>query len=120
MRAGFCADGGNPSQAGLRPGGTVSRPENSAAEIKNRVAAAAKKAWPADVDGREVKRQFVYRMAEAGRRVLYDSAAKGASRRSRLPAEQQNREYAVLNYLEDGSAAKASPRSEEHTSELQS
>jgi len=56
----------------------------------------------------EVKRHFVYRIAEAGRRVLYDSATKGASRRSRLPAEQQNREYAVLNYLEDGSAAKAS------------
>ena len=56
----------------------------------------------------EVKRQFVYRIADGGRRVLYDSAAKGASRRSRLPAEQQNREYAVLNYLEDGSAAKAS------------
>ena len=56
----------------------------------------------------EVKRQFVYRIAEAGRRVLYDSAARGASRRSRLPAEQQDREYAVLNYLEDGSAANAS------------
>src|ERR1017187_1728594 len=56
----------------------------------------------------EVKRQFVYRIAEAGRRVLYDGAAKGSSRRSRLPAEQQNREYAVLNYLEEGSAAKAS------------
>jgi primosomal protein N' (replication factor Y) len=56
----------------------------------------------------EVKRHFVYRIAEAGRRVLYDSAAKGASRRSRLPAEQQNREYAVLNTLEDGNAAKAS------------
>jgi primosomal protein N' (replication factor Y) len=56
----------------------------------------------------EVKRQFVYRIAEAGRRVLYEGAQKGASRRSRLPAEEQNREYAVLNYLEDGSAAKAS------------
>jgi primosomal protein N' (replication factor Y) len=56
----------------------------------------------------EVKRQFVYRIADAGRRVLYEGAQKGASRRSRLPAEEQNREYAVLNYLEDGSAAKAS------------
>ncbi len=56
----------------------------------------------------EVKRQFVYRIADAGRRVLYEGAQKGASRRSRLPAEDQNREYAVLNYLEDGSAAKAS------------
>jgi primosomal protein N' (replication factor Y) (superfamily II helicase) len=56
----------------------------------------------------EVRRQFTYRIAEAGRRVLYEGAQKGASRRSRLPAEDQNREYAVLNYLEDGSAAKAS------------
>ncbi len=56
----------------------------------------------------EVRRQFAYRISEAGRRVLYEGAAKGASRRSRLPAEDQNREYAVLNYLEDGKAAKAS------------
>src|ERR1700679_2259445 len=39
----------------------------------------------------EVRRHFVYRIAETGRRVLYDGAAKGASRRSRLPAEEQNR-----------------------------
>ncbi len=56
----------------------------------------------------EVKRQFVYRIAEPGRKVLYEGAAKGSSRRSRLTAEEQNREYAVLNYLEDGEAAKAS------------
>ena len=56
----------------------------------------------------EVKRQFVYRIGEAGRRVLYEGAAKGASRRSKLTAEEQNREYAVLNYLEDGETAKAS------------
>jgi primosomal protein N' (replication factor Y) len=56
----------------------------------------------------EVKRQFVYRITEAGRRVLYEGAAKGSSRRSRLPAAEQDREYAVLNYLEDGQAAKAS------------
>lgn len=55
----------------------------------------------------EVRRQWVYRIAEAGRRVLYDGAAKGASRRSRLSAEEQNREYAVLNTLESGGAAKA-------------
>ena len=56
----------------------------------------------------EVKRQFVYRISEAGRRVLYDGAMKGSSRRSRLTPEEQNREYAVLNYLEDGQPAKAS------------
>jgi primosomal protein N' (replication factor Y) len=56
----------------------------------------------------EVRRHFTYRIAEAGRRVLYEGAQKGSSRRSRLPAEDQDREYAVLNYLEDGSSATAS------------
>src|SRR5258708_27339289 len=56
----------------------------------------------------EVKGHFSYRIAEAGRRVLYEGAAKGSSRRSKLSAEEQNREYAVLNYLESGEAAKAS------------
>ena len=56
----------------------------------------------------EVKRHFFYRIAEAGRRVLYDGAAKGSSRRSKLTAEEQNREYAVLNYLEGGEQAKMS------------
>ena len=56
----------------------------------------------------EVKRHFLYRIAEAGRRVLYEGAAKGSSRRSKLTAEEQNKEYAVLNYLESGEAAKAS------------
>ena len=32
----------------------------------------------------EVKRHFFYRISEAGRRVLYEGAAKGSSRRSRL------------------------------------
>jgi primosomal protein N' (replication factor Y) len=58
----------------------------------------------------EVKRQFVYRIAEAGRRVLYEGAAKGSSRRSRLTPEEQNREYAVLNYLEDGEHGEGSGR----------
>src|SRR5947209_5779449 len=44
--------------------------------------------------GAEVKRQMLYRIAEAGRRVLYEGAAKGSSRRSKLPAEEQNKEYA--------------------------
>ncbi len=56
--------------------------------------------------GAEVRRQWVYRIAEAGRKALYEGAAKGASRRSRLPAEEQDREYAVLNYLEAGDTAK--------------
>lgn len=58
--------------------------------------------------GAEVKRHFVYRITDAGRRVLYEGAAKGASRRSKLSAEEQNREYAALNYLESGEAAKMS------------
>jgi primosomal protein N' (replication factor Y) len=56
----------------------------------------------------EVRRQFTYRITDAGRRVLYEGAQKGSSRRSRLSPEDQNREYAVLNYLENGSVAKAS------------
>jgi primosomal protein N' (replication factor Y) len=56
----------------------------------------------------EVKRHFSYRIAEAGRKVLYEGAVKGSSRRSKLTVEEQNREYAVLNYLEGGEAAKMS------------
>ncbi len=56
----------------------------------------------------EVRRQWVYRIGDAGRRVLYEGAAKGSSRRSKLSVEDQTREYAVLNYLENGDAAKAS------------
>ncbi|MEO6806022.1 MAG: primosomal protein N' [Edaphobacter sp.] len=56
----------------------------------------------------EVKRHFSYRIAEAGRRVLYEGAAKGSSRRSKLSPEEQDREYAVLNYLEGGDVAKMS------------
>ncbi len=56
----------------------------------------------------EVKRHFSYRIAEAGRKVLYEGAAKGSSRRSKLTVEEQNREYAVLNYLEGGEQAKMS------------
>ena len=58
--------------------------------------------------GAEVKRQMIYRIAEAGRKVLYEGAANGSSRRSKLSPEEQNKEYAVLNYLESGEAAKAS------------
>jgi primosomal protein N' (replication factor Y) len=62
----------------------------------------------------EVRRHFVYRIAEAGRRVLQEGATlldgsmKGGSRRSKLSAEDQNREFATLNYLIDGNAARAS------------
>jgi primosomal protein N' (replication factor Y) len=55
----------------------------------------------------EVRRQWVYRIGEQGRKVLYEGASRGSSRRSKLSVEDQNREYAVLNYLESGEAAKA-------------
>src|SRR5215469_18960415 len=58
--------------------------------------------------GAEVRRHVVYRITEVGRKVLYEGASKGASRRSKLTPEEQNREYAVLNYLEGGEAAKVS------------
>lgn len=58
--------------------------------------------------GAEVRRQFVYRITEVGRKVLYEGAEKGASRRSKLSPEEQNREYSVLNYLESGEAARMS------------
>jgi primosomal protein N' (replication factor Y) len=54
----------------------------------------------------EIRRILLYRITEQGRRVLYEGAAKGSSRRSRLTAEDQNREYAVLNALESGDAIK--------------
>jgi primosomal protein N' (replication factor Y) len=58
--------------------------------------------------GAEVRRHFVYRITETGRKVLYEGAERGASRRSKLSPEEQNREYAVLNYLDSGEAAKMS------------
>jgi len=58
--------------------------------------------------GAEVRRHFCYGITEVGRKILYEGAARGASRRSKLSAEEQNREYAVLNYLEGGEAAKMS------------
>ncbi len=54
----------------------------------------------------EVRRQWTYRIGEQGKKVLYEGAAKGSSRRSKLSVEDQNREYAVLNYLESGEPAK--------------
>jgi len=52
----------------------------------------------------EVRRRVLYRITETGRKVLAAGAEQGASRRSRLTAEEQDREYAVLNALEAGEA----------------
>ena len=62
----------------------------------------------------ELRRHFVYSIVEAGRRVLRDGAMlldgsmKGGSHRSKLSAEDQAREFAVLHYLADGKAARTS------------
>ena len=56
----------------------------------------------------EVRRQVLFRITDAGREALFAGAQQGSSRRSRLTAEQQDQEYAVLNYLESGEPARAS------------
>jgi primosomal protein N' (replication factor Y) (superfamily II helicase) len=56
----------------------------------------------------EVRRMVLYRITDTGRQILYDGAEKGSSRRSKLSPGEQNLEYAVLNYLESGEAARVS------------
>ena len=56
----------------------------------------------------EVRRVVLYRITDTGRQVLYEGAEKGSSRRSKLSSEEQNIEYAVLNYLENGEPARVS------------
>jgi primosomal protein N' (replication factor Y) (superfamily II helicase) len=56
----------------------------------------------------EVRRVVLYRITDTGRQILYEGAEKGSSRRSKLSAEEQKVEYAVLNYLESGEAAPVS------------
>jgi primosomal protein N' (replication factor Y) (superfamily II helicase) len=52
----------------------------------------------------EVKRNFLYAITDAGRKVLRE----GPARASKKSAEDQNREYAVLSYLESGEPGKLS------------
>lgn len=54
----------------------------------------------------EVKRDITYRITDVGRKILYEGAEMGSSRRSKLSPEDQNREYAVLNLLESDDAAR--------------
>jgi primosomal protein N' (replication factor Y) len=54
----------------------------------------------------EVRKQVLYRITDIGRAVLHAGAEQGTSRRSRLSPEEQDSEYAVLNYLAGGDAAK--------------
>ncbi len=62
----------------------------------------------------EVRRHFVYRIAEAGRRILQQSATlldgspSPPSRRSHLSPEDQAREFATLRHLSNGADARAS------------
>ena len=50
----------------------------------------------------EVRKQVVYRIAEAGERALQQGAEQGSTRRTRRTPEEQAAEYAVLNYLMGG------------------
>jgi primosomal protein N' (replication factor Y) len=54
----------------------------------------------------EVRKQLLYRIAEAGERALAEGAEQGSSRRTRRTPEQQAAEYAVLNYLLGGEPAR--------------
>jgi primosomal protein N' (replication factor Y) len=56
----------------------------------------------------EVRRQVLYRITDAGKEILYAGAEQGTSRRSRKTPEEQDAEYAVLNYLEAGNAVRTS------------
>ena len=56
----------------------------------------------------EVRRVVLFRITDIGRQALYDGAEKGSSRRSKLSPAEQNIEYAVLNYLENGETARVS------------
>lgn len=47
----------------------------------------------------EVKRAWAYSITDAGQNALFESATVGSSRRSKKSAEEQQAEYAVLDYL---------------------
>ncbi len=56
----------------------------------------------------EVRRRVLLRIAEAGRVALHAGAVQGSSRRSRRTPAEQDAEYSVLNYLENGETARLS------------
>ncbi|MBV8632497.1 MAG: DEAD/DEAH box helicase family protein, partial [Silvibacterium sp.] len=55
----------------------------------------------------EVRRQVLHRITDLGRAALFEGAEQGSSRRSRLSPEEQDLEYKVLNYLENGEAIRS-------------
>ena len=54
----------------------------------------------------EVRKQVLFRITETGREALFRGAQEGSSRRTRRTPEEQDTEYKVLNYLENGDAAR--------------
>lgn len=56
----------------------------------------------------EVRRQVLFRITDQGRDALFHSAQQGTSRRTRRTPEEQDTEYKILNYLENGDAARLS------------
>ena len=54
----------------------------------------------------EVKKQVLFRITDQGREALFNGAQQGSSRRTRRSPEEQDTEYKVLNYLENGDAAR--------------
>ena len=54
----------------------------------------------------EVRKQVLYRITDLGREALFEGAEQGSSRRSRRSPEEQDTEYKVLNYLENGDAVR--------------
>ena len=55
----------------------------------------------------EVRKHVLYRITDLGREALFEGAEQGSSRRSRRSPEEQDTEYKVLNYLENGEAIRA-------------
>jgi primosomal protein N' (replication factor Y) len=58
----------------------------------------------------EVRRARQYRITDLGLEILHDSATLGSSRRSQRSAEEQDKEYAVLDRLSDGPLLETSLR----------
>lgn len=56
----------------------------------------------------EVRKQVLFRITDQGRNALFHGAREGSSRRTRRSPEDQDTEYKILNYLENGDAARLS------------
>lgn len=54
----------------------------------------------------EVRKQVSFRITDHGREALFQGAQEGSSRRTRRTPEEQDTEYKVLNYLENGDAVR--------------